>query len=310
MAKGDLYIPVRVIQDMRERFESRILKTMSEFDSADEDEDTMTGHLGANLTTHSRDVYVPDIEMPGTWSWSLRYRKFRGRGPGATERHLGADGIIELHVDGPYDSQVKSMLFQSKMEKSRESRDLVEQCAKLSNWREAAAVFSYGPDRFVGLSLDSVLGAKGDLVKAKGIDLAEFLADFFVSCAIGDTELRYHTDKKMLSWMDLQRTRVATRFAIKHRIKISVKRPSSLWSDLQGVNEISADEIIRHRMAINERDMLGVDWKATHAERKAAQKAITRVYHPDMWHGWPDPIQAAMEARTKEVQGLKIKKDS
>ncbi|MGL4441049.1 MAG: hypothetical protein ACRCUE_17445 [Bosea sp. (in: a-proteobacteria)] len=294
---------------MRERFKSRIIKTISEFNSADEDEDVMTGHLDANLTTHSRDVYVPDRELPGTWSWSLRYRKFRGREPGATERQLGADGIIELSVDGPYNSQVKSMLFQSKMEKSHGSRELVEQCSKLSNWREAAAVFSYGPDRFAGISLDAVLGAKGNLVEAKGVDLAEFLADLFVACTIGDTELRYHTDKKMLSWRDSQRTRVAARFAVKHRIKINVKRPSSLWSDLQGVNEISADEINKHRMAISERDMLGVDWGATYAQQKAAQKAITRVYHPDMWSGWPDQIRATMEARTKEVQGIKIKKD-
>ncbi len=100
MAKGDLNIPQLVRADMRARFASRIRKTNLEFDSSAEDEDVMTGHLGANLTTYARQVFVSDVELPGNWTWSLRYRKFRGRGLGATEKKLGADGIFELIVDG------------------------------------------------------------------------------------------------------------------------------------------------------------------------------------------------------------------
>jgi len=59
---------------------------------------------------------------------------------------------------------------------------------------------------------------------------------------------------------------------------------------------------------LNDRDMLGVYWGATQAEMKAAEKAITKVYHPDMWQGWPDAVREAMEARTKEVQCLILKK--
>ena len=308
VAKGDLYVPERVRADMRERMESRIVKTISEFESASEDEDVLTGHLGANLTTHARQVYVPSPELPGYWTWSLRHRKFRGRGPGATEKKLGADGVIELTLDSPSGSRSKSMLFQSKMEGSSGARGLVEQCAKLSTWREAAAVFSYGKHGFQALTLDATLAAKGDLVRAKGAALSEFLAETFVGCEVGDTELRYHVEEKMLTWIDAERRRVAARFAVKHRIKINVKPPSPARSALQGFDEISADEIAKHRMAVDDKDLLGVEWNATQTEMKAAQKAITKVYHPDMWNGWSDVIREAMEARTKEVQGIILKK--
>jgi hypothetical protein len=112
----------------------------------------------------------------------------------------------------------------------------------------------------------------------------------------------------MLSWIDAERRRVATRFSVKHRFRLNVKPPAPGWSDLEGVDEISADEIAKHRMGVNERDMLGVDYGATYAEMKAAQKAVTKVYHPDMWQGWSEPVRDAMEARNKEVQGLELKK--
>jgi hypothetical protein len=35
--------------------------------------------------------------MADGWTWSIDYTKFRGRGPGAAEKALGADGILEMH---------------------------------------------------------------------------------------------------------------------------------------------------------------------------------------------------------------------
>lgn len=308
MAKGDLRIPEQVREDMRERFETRIAKTIAEFASADEDEDVMTGHLGANLTTHSRQVFVPDAEIPGPWIWSLSYRKFRGRGPGATEKRLGADGILEVTVAGPYGSDTKSMLFQSKMEGAAGAKGLVEQCARLTTWREAAAVFSYGAAAFEGLTLDDVLAARGDLAAASGEGLASFLSEKFVGCEVGDTDLSYDAQKKMLRWRDAQRQLVSTQFAAKHRIRIDVKGPKSQWRER--VEEINADEISKHRMAVRAEDLLGVDWSATPAEMKAAQKSLTKVYHPDLWQGWSREVLAAMEERTKEIQAVPVKKKS
>jgi hypothetical protein len=308
MARGDINIPKQVRADMRRRFASRIKKTVDEFDSAAEDEDVMTGHLGANLTTHARKVHVPDLEIGGTWTWSLTYRKFRGRGPKATEKRLGADGIFELVLNGRGGPQVKSMLFQSKMEGSGDARGLVTQCAQLTTWREAAAVLSYGPDQFDAFTLDAALGAKGHLPTTSGVPLADFLADTFVGCEIGDTDLRYHADERMLTWRDTAGDRIATRFAAKHRLRISVKPPTFHWSDLHIANEISADEIAKHRMAVSDRNMLGLDWEASSAQAKRAQKSITKVYHPDLWQGWPDIVRDAMEARTKEVQAIDLSK--
>jgi len=50
------------------------------FDSAGEDEDTVTGHFGALLQRGPVKVLVEESETKGTWKWSIRYSKFRGRG--------------------------------------------------------------------------------------------------------------------------------------------------------------------------------------------------------------------------------------
>jgi len=92
-----LYIPDEVKANIRAHLETAIQNTVEGFDSASEDEDTMTGHLGARLQVRVQRVMVPrPNEIPGEWRWAIKYYKFRGRGPAATERFLGADGIFEL----------------------------------------------------------------------------------------------------------------------------------------------------------------------------------------------------------------------
>ena len=306
MARGDMRIPERVLEDIKTRLQGQIEKTLAEFESAEEDEDVLTGHLGANLTTHARQVWVSEGERTGYWTWSLKYRKFRGRGAGATEKKLGADGIFEVLLNDSGRVQSKSMLFQSKMAGPGGARQLAEQCAKLSTWREAAAVFSYATSGFEAMTLDAVLGARGDLRNAKGLPLDEFLANVFVKCVVGDTDLRYVSDHKMLTWIDNNSQRVATRFTVRHRFKIGVKAPGYPQSDLAGFNEILNDEIAKHRMRVNNRDLLGVDYNATTREIAAKQRQLMKIYHPDMWVNFSPQLREAMELIAKEIQSTDL----
>ncbi len=133
-----LFIPDEVKLSIEKHLHNAINKATEGYLSANEDEDTLTGHVGALLRISNQKVFVKNVEASGTWSWSINYYKFRGRGPKSTENFLGADGIFELIIDyGNNQSSKKSLLFQAKNDWSVDKL-LYGQCIKLSTWREAS----------------------------------------------------------------------------------------------------------------------------------------------------------------------------
>src|ERR1700730_16724366 len=80
-----LYIPEEVKRDIRNHIVTAVTDAIGGFESASEDEDTLTGHLGATLRSPTRVVNVLEDQLTGRWRWSLTYTKFRGKGPSATE---------------------------------------------------------------------------------------------------------------------------------------------------------------------------------------------------------------------------------
>lgn len=151
--RNKIYIPKEVKVSISEHIRNSINRAVEGYSSACEDEDTLTGHLGALLKIENQEVFVED-NLPGAWKWSINYYKFRGRGSKATESFLGADGIFELLVNGSKDNQSskKSLLFQAK-NNWKNDKLLYKQCIKLSNWREAAFVVNYTPKNFKHSSL-------------------------------------------------------------------------------------------------------------------------------------------------------------
>jgi hypothetical protein len=162
-----LYIPAQVLDAISDHISIAVEKAVQGFWSANEDEDTLTGHLGACLKTGTRTVAVTREEINGPWKWSIDYSKFRGRGRNATESYLGADGILELSLDMGYRRDTKSLLFQSKIDWDN-SPDLVEQAIVMSTWREAAIGINYTSTSFDAYSLDSILASRGIKANAKG----------------------------------------------------------------------------------------------------------------------------------------------
>src|SRR5436190_19048543 len=144
-----LAIPDEGQQAIRARLTDALAQASGAFDSAAEDEDTLTGDLCGALRTPRRRVFVAQsvAEIPGEWTWSINYYKFRGRGAGAPENKVGADGIFELTVDYGAHSETKSLLFQAKVE-GKQPGLLLEQALKLSTWREAAFILVHSPDGF------------------------------------------------------------------------------------------------------------------------------------------------------------------
>jgi hypothetical protein len=90
------YLPEAVENSIRRHVRKAVTIAAEAHSSAQEDEDAVTGQLGVLLRTRRS----KQVRAEGrTWTWAINYQKFRGRGPKATERVVGADGILEFSVE-------------------------------------------------------------------------------------------------------------------------------------------------------------------------------------------------------------------
>lgn len=222
-----LFIPEEVKDSISRHLYTGSAKAVEGYVSANEDEDTLTGDLGACLRIGTQKVEVKNVEIGGTWTWSLTYYKFRGRGKGASESFIGADGILELSINwNSQNEQKKSLLFQAKNQWHATDRALFEQCIKLSTWREAAFVLNYAPLDYETFSIDEVVKAKGSHNEvAERISLPSFLSRHFLECLIGDTDLKYDAKSRRLIWRTSKGEMVETQFLVRHRLSINIKPP-------------------------------------------------------------------------------------
>lgn len=294
-----LYIPAAVQVDIANRIRQAVADTLIEFESAAEEEDTLTGHLGARMTTREREVYADDPEIQGIWTWSLQYRKFRGKGAGATEKRIGADGIFELSLARKGNVETKSLLFQSKMGTAG-GKDLVEQCATLSTWREAAVILAYEPHQIRAVTIDEALRTKGALQKAESTALDDYLARLFVACHVGDNDLRYYATNRTLMWRTASGELVATRFPLTHRFRLRVQPPGHS-SKIPAVDRIVPnEEIHKYRIDARTEEMLAVKPGEVPANAKAAVRALSKIYHPDLYTNFSPDTRERMKVRMQE----------
>ena len=293
-----IYIPAQVIDNISVHIQSAVTKAVEGFWSANEDEDTLTGHLGASIKTGTHTVNVVQDEISGPWKWSLDYSKFRGRGANATESHLGADGIFELNVDWGYRTERKSLLFQSKTEWD-DSPDLVEQSILLSTWREAAIAIDYRPEGFEAFSVDSVLSSRGKRSNAgRGIPLQDALSDYFLKCKIGNTDLRYDTRSRRLYWRDTNGLLVGVQFSVPHRMRLKVQAP------VQGQfvdKEIDPAEIHQHRMEVAPEEVLMPVLSDVNKKPKEMKRSLAMTYHPDRYGMYDQLFRDLTNRRMQEV---------
>ena len=137
-------IPDEVIRDIRNWTRHAELAAIADFPQTSADEDAIVESFGARLRCRVKEVHVAgQSDLPGLWKWSIAHTRFRGRGRGAVEKHIGADVIIELELrsrDG-YQNTTKALLIQATKDWTIDYK-IVEQAARLSTWREAAAVMN------------------------------------------------------------------------------------------------------------------------------------------------------------------------
>lgn len=296
-----IYMPEEVKQSIREHFATAIKSALEGYSSAVEDEDTMTGHLCAKLRVGMRRVMVSEAQISGEWRWSINYYKFRGRGVGAMEKYLGADGIFELKLTSGARIDSKSLLFQAKMEREG-GAGLLKQCTKLSTWREASFVANYAEAGFQAIPLDVVIGRRGGAGSfTNARPLEEYLGREFLDCFVGDDELRYDSQSRRLIWRAMNGEIVATRFKLKHRVRVRVQAPRT-GDTIPGVDqEISPEQIHDYRMAATAEEILGLVSGGEVSALKEAQRRLAASYHPDRFTNLDELSQKIMTRRMQEV---------
>jgi hypothetical protein len=296
--RRSLYIPTEVKENISNHISIAIKQAVEGFLSANEDEDTMTGHLGALLRLRDQRVSVSQQKegSSGVWIWSIDYFKFRGRGPGATENVLGADGLIELRLNRGGSVDTKSLLFQSKLNWGSD-QSLLFQCIKLSTWREAAFVLNYRPSGFQAFRIDEVIRSRGNYSgRLTHFSLEEFIGRLFVDCQVGDNDLIYNPKSRRLVWKTSNNEKVSMRFTIPQRLRINIEAP-----DNDPVREISVDEVYAYRINSSPEDILSLEEGYTDRDLTRSRGKFALTYHPDKYTEFNEMYRKIVERRMQEA---------
>ena len=187
---------------------------------------------------------------------------------------------------------------------------LVEQCARLSTWREAAFVILYDAGGFKAVTLDAALQAKGAIERAEYQTLARFLVDEFIGCKVGDSDLRYVPATRELSWHSISNEIVGVHFSTPNRFCLKVIPPRHGLT-LPYVNRrIEPKQIHRHRMKSTPEDVLRVRYGQPVQSSKQAVHQLARIYHPDLFVNFSPQTRELLNARLQEFNEARAEVDS
>jgi hypothetical protein len=158
------------------------------------DEDTLTGDFCGNLRS---DWSSWQEAGKDSLRWQVDYLKIGGRGKGAPESRLGADGIfqIELFDIASQSTKYKGFLFQAKKDDNYDSGSLLTQATKMKAvTTDGAVIFRYGPKGYRAIVAEAVIEAEGRLSEVDDenqVPLCEFLAHEFAACSFGVQGLHF-----------------------------------------------------------------------------------------------------------------------
>jgi hypothetical protein len=294
------FIPSEVVRDIYDWIRTAELAAISDFPQTSADEDTLVESFGTRLRCKKRVTVVSfNQEIPGPWKWSMGFTRFSGRG--VEEKHIGSDAIVEMLVRRPnrFEIRSKSLLLQAKKNWTKDAM-ILEQAAKLSNWREAAAVINLTSRRFEAFELDSVIAAKGRRPSRGGLRLSNFLAHEFVGGVVGDDTISFDARRRILQWLDMKDTLVACHFRLKHRLGIEIEPPPGPHPN-NNAAQIDPDEIHDHRLKAGPTDVLSVPSLPSASQLTKALRELQKIYHPDYYNDAAVFVREAVHRRSQEI---------
>jgi hypothetical protein len=135
--------------------------------------------------------------------WTTVYYKIGGRGKGAPESTLGADGIFQFEVLDRRNRYLvrKGLLFQSKKNWTGSDPDLLKQAHKLLHQSRSSITIDYSPNGYKAIAATSIVTAEGNRRRVRPEDtksLAQVLGHEFVGCLQGDNGLYWDQRNKVL----------------------------------------------------------------------------------------------------------------
>jgi hypothetical protein len=195
MAKNAL-IPPLVRNDIVRYIQRNCKRAQEGFIFSNQDEDTVTGDfLGKLSFTNWHNINGGGKD----WRWKINYRKFRGRGPGAFENVIGADGIIQIVLNDRSSREFKrkGLLFQAKMSPLYFDNNIIAQANLMENIAPGnSAMFIYSSSGYqFQLSKDYLSRS------TERIQICEALIQF-VSCKYGAEGLYFDYDSELLKLAD------------------------------------------------------------------------------------------------------------
>lgn len=186
-------LPPLMFDRIRDRYLAGVADAEAFFSQSAADEDSLTGALGQAIATRPMIFKGTD----GDVLVAIEYLKIRGRGAGAPEATLGADGIFQIRVLDAAGSPIreKGLLFQAKKGWKHRDQDLASQCRSMIRASGGGMVINYGPSGYEAFSAQAVIDADGrrDDAEAARRPLGHMLGDDFLDCTIGTAGLTYES---------------------------------------------------------------------------------------------------------------------
>ncbi len=212
-------LPSEVYEEIGDHIVRQAGRAVRGWESGSDEEDTLTGHLGATLETDWSTISTNGA----VWLWRITFKKFRGRGHAAFERQSGADGILQLEMTRGARTEFKGLLFQEKNNghihgRLREQVELMEGVAE-----RGSAVFEYGPEEYRAASgHDYLSDAEQRRIPLPLRPLGEFLVTDFLGCNYGVRGMYFDAVRRILHLPDS----TAIRTSLDKRILIEVFGPA------------------------------------------------------------------------------------
>jgi hypothetical protein len=228
-------LPDYVVRELQDHLRERSAQAQAGWESAAEEEDALTGDFCGSL----RRDWVEVNGDRGRWFWRVKYKKFRGRGKAAPEKHLGADGIFEIEarpIDG--DIVTKGVLFQAKKERGGSRRDLRDQVRKMERIAPGgSAVFEFGPEAYRAEASAAMFPAtqESNRIPHPRHFIGRYLADQFLPCRSGIRGMYYDAVRHNLAVPVAGTIRIVN-MAFAHRVRVEAVH-SSRFSDFVGGEE-------------------------------------------------------------------------
>jgi hypothetical protein len=213
-------LPAPIYGAIEDHIARRAQLAQEGWEGGSDEEDTLTGELGATFRTPWSDPIRSNGDL---WSWRMRYKKFRGRGYRAFEKESGADGILQIEVNLGSVVQFKGLLFQAK-KLGHLNGNLEAQVRRMEELAPGgSAIFEYGPEIYRAIAGQDYL-ARVRLDKSGVAStfhrLGDFLALDFLACTHGLRGVYYNANRGLLNLPD----GTAHRVSIPQRIMIEANR--------------------------------------------------------------------------------------